>query len=251
MNMSNSINAGQYREFIINGITFGVRSVLPGRFIMGSPLHESYRYYNECQHEVIITKAFWMMETPVTQKLYKAVMGINPSRFTCDEYNPVELISWHDSVEFCKIISNLTGQLWDLPTEAEWEYSCRAGSDTAFHYGNVLNSSMANFDGEYPYGTSKKGLYRGKAVPVKSFMPNNWGLYDMHGNVWEWCRDYYGDYDDGPVEDPAGPMNGSKRVLRGGSWYLHGQFLRSAFRGTAPPDSRHYGGLRVVLRIPE
>lgn len=143
-----------------------------------------------------------------------------------------------------------------LLTEAEWEYACRAGTQTAFSNGNALYSSMANINGNYPYIAGRTGQYRRTTVAVGSFRPNAWGLYDMHGNVWEWCEDWYGAYPPGPVTDPLGPRSGGRvpfrgRVTRGGSWHDFGGYCRSADRDGSPPGSRYdTGGFRLVRTMP-
>ncbi len=213
----------------------------PGTFMMGSPAGEEGRYNNETQHRVTLTQGFWLGKTEVTQKQWKSVMGSNPSYFKGDNL-PVECVSWDDCQEFCKKAG------MRLPTEAEWEYACRAGSTTAYYWGNALNGDKANCDGNYPCGTTVKGPYKQKTTPVGSYSPNAWGLYDMHGNVWEWCADWYGDYQGGAVTDPTGPGAGSHRVGRGGSWYCDASYCRSAYRGRDDPDRRYYVlGLRVAL----
>jgi len=220
-----------------------------GSFMMGSPSGEQDRDDDEKQHKVTLTNDFYIGKYEVTQAQWQAVMGNNPSYFKGANL-PVEQVSWDDCQEFIKKINELTNLRingFRLPTEAEWEYACRAGTLTPFHYGNSLSSSQANFDGNYPYNTSE-GIYRKKPLPVGSFSPNAWGLYDMHGNVWEWCQDWYGEYPSGSVTNPTGANSGSHRVLRGGGWNSGARICRSAFRLNLSPDNRDNGlGLRLCL----
>ena len=236
-----------------------------GTFRMGSPSSEDDRDGDEKQHSVTVG-SFYMKATEVTQKEWRAVMGSNPSRFKGDD-RPVERVSWFDAVKYCNALSkregltpvyringesvtaNWSADGYRLPTEAEWEYAARGGTTTAFHYGNSLNSRQANFDGNYPYGGASKGVYRGQTMPVGSFSPNANGLYDMHGNVWEWCWDWYGDYSSGSQRDPGGPSSGSSRVNRGGGWHDYGRDLRSANRDYISSGNSNYNlGFRPVRR---
>ena len=230
-----------------------------GSFMMGSPPTEIARDNDETQHRVTLTGSFWMGKYEVTQAQWEAMMGRSPSHFKEAKLfgtfggrslssHPVEQVSWNDCQEFVrKVNARVPGGGFRLPTEAEWEYACRAGTTTAFHYGNDLDASMVNFDGYYPYGNGRKGEFRRKTTPVGSFKPNASGLYDMHGNVWEWCEDWYGAYPSGSVTDPVGPGSGSGRVDRGGCWYGNAWNCRSAFRGWRVPGYRNYGlGLRLA-----
>ena len=181
----------------------------------------------------------------------------------------MEQVSWYDAIEYCNKRSqkegltpayNISGSgdnrtvTWNknangyrLPTEAEWEYACRAGTTTPFSTGNNVTTSQANYDGNYPYNNNAKGTYREKTTPVGSFASNAWGLYDMHGNVWEWCWDWYGSYSSGAQTDPVGASSGSDRVFRGGSWYYNAGYVRSAGRSGATPSYWNYGmGFRLV-----
>ena len=240
--------AGERKTVTVNGVEFVFRWCPAGTFMMGSPKSEEGHADREKQHKVTLTKGFWMMETQVTQKQWKAVMGNNPSNFKGDDL-PVEMVSWNDCQEFCKKCVSL-GLLVQLPTEAQWEYACRAGSTTAYFWGNALNGDKANCDGNYPCGTTTKGTYLKKTTPVGGYAANPWGLYDMHGNVWEWCQDWYGDYPSGSVTDPTGPSTGSLRVFRGGSWYGYARGCRSAGRGNSVPDYRSNGlGFRCARSI--
>ena len=179
----------------------------------------------------------------ITQAQYEQVMGVNPSRFKGAD-NPVENVSWDDAVEFCRRLSELpaekeAGNVYRLPTEAEWEYACRAGTTTMYSFGDD-ESKLGDCD----WFSENSGT---KTHPVGGKKPNAWGLYDMHGNVWEWCQDLYGDYPSGPVTDPTGPATGSDRVYRGGSWYGTAVYCRSANRHWYLPSYRSINlGFRVV-----
>jgi formylglycine-generating enzyme required for sulfatase activity len=215
-----------------------------GSFMMGSPSNESGRDSDEKQHEVILTKDYYMQTTEVTQGQWKAVMGNNPSSFqTCGDNCPVENVSWDDTQEFIKKVNQMGDGYYRLPTEAEWEYAARAGTTTSYSFGNDSNqlSKFGNFcDSKCTYGwkdRNQNDQYNNTA-PVKSYSPNAWRLYDMHGNVWEWCNDWYGDYPDISVTDPGGPSSGLYRVLRGGGWNNYAQYCRSAKRDSLSPGSR-------------
>ena len=250
--------AGERMVKTVNGIEYAFRWCPAGSFLMGSSKSEwdaagiDWKSYNETQHSVTLTRGFWMLETEVTQAMWKSVMGTDPSLFKGAQ-NPVESVSWKACDDFCKKLSSKLGLTVSLPTEAQWEYACRAGTTSAYSFGSSLNGREANCDGNYPYGTSTKGPYLEKTVPVKSYAPNTWGLYDMHGNVWEWCQDWYDEdyYAESPTSDPTGPSSGSLRVIRGGSWISRAQFCRSAYRGGNTPGYRRSDlGFRPVLASP-
>jgi formylglycine-generating enzyme required for sulfatase activity len=250
-----------------------------GSFTMGSPASEVDRNSSETQHQVTFSKPFYIGKYEVTQAEYEAVMGTNPSYFKGGNL-PVEQVSWYDAIEYCNkrsekegltpaytiskgwADSNNTSESDDLkwvvtwnknangyrlPTEAEWEYACRAGTGTPFHTGGNITTSQANYNGNYPYNNNSKGTYREKTWVVGSGAPNAAGLYDMSGNVWEWCWDGYGGYSSGAQTDPAGASSGSYRVVRGGCWYSHAQGVRSACRGRGDPAGRYSDlGFRLV-----
>jgi len=249
---SGNRKAGDRMVKTVNGIEYAFRWCPAGSFLMGSPEDEPDRWSNETQHSVTLTRGFWMLETEVTQAMWKSVMGTDPSYFKGAQ-NPVESVSWDDCQEFCGKLSSKLGLTVSLPTEAQWEYACRAGTTSAYSFGSSLNGREANCDGNYPYGTSTKGPYLEKTVPVKSYAPNTWGLYDMHGNVWEWCQDWYDEdyYAESPTSDPTGPSSGSNRVFRGGCWGSIARYCRSANRYGVTPDNRGCDlGFRPVLASP-
>ena len=157
-------------------------------------------------------------------------------------------VSWNDAQAFIRWLSEKEGKDYRLPAEAQWEYACHAGTNTPFFFGKCLSTDQANYNGNYPLKGCPKGEYRKKTVAVGSLQPNAWGLYDMHGNVWEWCQDWYDDYPSGDITDPAGPENGADRVLRGGGWHNYARRCRSAIRLRGSPDDRLAClGFRLVL----
>ena len=253
-------------KIVTNSIGMKLALIPAGKFVMGSPKDERDRCDDEEQHEVEITKPYYLGVYHVTQLEYEKIMGKNPSDFSATGSNkdevkgmdtsrfPVENVSWDDTVEFCKKLSELSdekkaGRTYRLPTEAEWEYACRAGTTTAFHSENSLSSEQANFDGNHPHGEAAKGKWLERPTTVGSYQPNAFGLYDMHGNAEQWCQDWYDDgyYKNSPKQDPAGPENGSDRVVRGGSWCDFDWFCRSAVRLTGKPGNRNDArGFRVA-----
>lgn len=224
------------------------RWIPPGSFMMGSPEEEREREENEVQHSVTLSKGFWMADTSCPQALWEAVMGENPSYFEGKE-RPVETVSWEDAQVFFKRLKTLKPNYpLRLPTEAEWEYACRAGTKGSFAFGDILTTDLANYDGNYPYHDGEKGEFRGGTLPVTALYRNAWGLYQMHGNVWEWCQDWYSVCGADAGSDPVGPGEGTSRVLRGGSWDFDGAYLRSACRDLCTPDFRSKNlGFRFVL----
>ncbi len=243
--------------------------------------------YSETKHEVKVSD-FWMSKYEVTVEEFRRFVeatgyqtdaekggfsiiwsgnevkkgeGINwrhgvrgELRSESENNDPVLHVSWNDAVSYCVWMTGQTGKKFRLPTEAEWEYACRAGTRTPFNTGENLTTAQANYDGNYPYSNNPPGEFRENTVPVNSFAPNAWGLYNMHGNVAEWCSDWLGGryYDEcnarGTVENPAGPVNGSYRVLRGGSWHINADYCRSAYRNLDTPGPRDSDvGFRLVF----
>jgi len=261
--------AAQGDKMITNAIGMKLALIPAGQFLMGSPLDEPERDSDEGQHEVMITKPFYIGVYEVTQRAYERIMTKNPSVFHQKNggslEHPVEQVLWGESVEFCKKLSDLpeekqAGRAYRLPTEAEWEYACRAGTQTVFHFGNRLSSTQANFNGHFPYGGADQGPYLQKTAKVGSYQPNGFGLYDMHGNVAEWCSDWYDPeyYRHSPKEDPQGPpkgvvptgFGGFYHVVRGGCWLDEGRGCRAAYRFRLMPSDRYrLVGFRVVCEL--
>jgi len=226
---------GPARPPVVNAVGMKFVWLPPGSFLMGSPPEESGRH-EETQHGVTLTRGFWLAVHPVTQAQWRAVMGHNPSRFVGDD-RPVENVSWRDCRDFWERLGRGDGRAYRFPTEAEWEYACRAGTAGPFHSGAVLDATAANFDARGDRGGSTE-RFRGATTPVGAFAANAWGLHDMHGNVYEWCADWYGDYPAGHVRDPLGAADGEFRVLRGGSWFSVARCCRAAHRYWADPARR-------------
>jgi formylglycine-generating enzyme required for sulfatase activity len=251
---------GLWAEFAVNGIVQRLRWIEPGVFWMGSPSEEPERWQNEGpRHLVRLSQGFWLADTACTQALWLAVMGgENPSHFSDDERKPVERVSFDDVERFLDRLRGLlpAGSEPALPTEAQWEYACRAASETPFSFGATITPEQVNYDGNHPYAGAAKGRYRETTVPVKSLPPNPWGLYEMHGNVWEWCADGRREYRELPAAeaetDPVGPREQAPeahRAVRGGSWIRFARHARSAFRYALRRDVRdHYLGFRLALR---
>jgi uncharacterized protein (TIGR02996 family) len=219
----------------------------PGTFLMGSTAEELGYQSDETQHRVTLTRGFFLGVTPVTQAQWQFARGDNPSHFKGDTL-PVEEVSWDDCQDFCAKLGEKTGQRFRLPSEAQWEYACRAGTASLFHFGATISTDQANYDGNRVFADGCQGTNRGKTTPVRTFQANAWGLYDMHGNVLEWCADWYGKYLLREKKDPLGAKTGEQRVLRGGSWVSDPRFCRAADRFKFPPDTRNNVlGCRVVL----
>jgi formylglycine-generating enzyme required for sulfatase activity len=266
--------AQYFREDLGNDIQLDMMLIPGGTFIMGSPKEEEdSRDSERPQHEVTI-EPFWLGQYQVTQAQWKFVAKLpqvnkelnpDPSRFKGDgstsltNNRPVEQVSWYDAVEFCDRLSRHTKRQYRLPSEAEWEYACRAGTKTPFHFGETITTDLANYNGNYTYGQEPKGVYREETTEVGSFgVANNFGLYDMHGNVYEWCLDdWHDNYTDAPADGSAWFSSDDKlsdktgrAVLRGGSWIYNPQYCRSAYRLFNNRDNHDYNiGFRVVCVV--
>jgi formylglycine-generating enzyme required for sulfatase activity len=227
------------RRAELNTIGMQFKLLPGGTFTMGSESGDD----DETPHQVTLTKPFELGVYEVTQQQYEKVMGKNPSNFKGGQ-NPVEQVSWNDAVEFCRKLSALpaekkAGYVYRLPTEAEWEYACRAGTTTKYSFGDSESGL-----GDYGWYDKNSG---GTTHPVGGKKPNGWGLYDMHGNVWEWCQDRYGNYPSGSTTDPTGAASGSDRVARGGGWAPGSDYCHSANRSWGAPDARDRNlGFRVL-----
>jgi formylglycine-generating enzyme required for sulfatase activity len=238
-----------------------------GTFTMGSAATELERVNDELQHRVTVSD-FYLAKSEVTQREYRALMGNNPSNSQGDNL-PVENITWFDAVRYCNALSTREGLTptytingdnvtWNrnangyrLPTEVEWEYACRAGTATPFNTGNNINDNQANFNNNYGYNNDASGRvtggYRQRTVAVNSFNPNQFGLFDMHGNVWEWCWDWYGTYSADAQINPTGSQTGTLRVNRGGGWNDFPRHIRSAYRAATPPNNTSFNiGFRLA-----
>jgi formylglycine-generating enzyme required for sulfatase activity len=277
-----------YREGLTPELSLTMLWIPPGRFWMGSPPEEPDRSDTEGPQRLVQLQGFFLGQTPVTQAQWRAVaqwqprdgerwgqeLQANPSRFqakdaadeqqrevfgefrlldgeTSTDQRPVEQVSWHDAMEFCNRLSQRFGRRYTLPSEAQWEYACRAGTTAPFHFGDTITSKLANYDASVSYGDGPTGEYRQQTTAVVSFPANGWGLYDMHGNVWEWCTDHWHDTYEGASEDEQPWIDESAgknhaRLLRGGAWVRSPKDLRSASRSNHHPDNRFiYVGFRV------
>ena len=254
------------REDLGSGAILDMVAIPGGTFVMGSPNTEAERFDNEGPQQTVNIPPFFMGKYEVTQAQYQAVMGNNPAFFKGAK-RPVELISWDEAVKFCQKLSQKISKTCRLPSEAEWEYACRAGTTTPFYFGEIITPDLVNYDGNVSYGAAPKGLYREQTTDVGSFPPNAFGLYDMHGNVWEWCADPWHDNHEGAPSDGRvwdGSSNNNRyqnydllvnikndyrtRLLRGGSWNFDPAYCRSAIRdfSNAPDHANEYIGFRVV-----
>jgi hypothetical protein len=271
-----------YQESLDANNDIGLPLVLipSGEFLMGSPEEEENSDNDERPQHSVSVDSFLMGQTPITQKQWAVVAGWSkvakdldpdPSRFKGDQ-RPVERISWQDAIEFCARLRRKTKKDYRLPTEAQWEYACRAGTTSPFYFGETLSTELANYNGSYTYGRGSKSEYRKETTPVKSFPANAWGLYDMHGNVYDWCLDPWHDSYQGKTQTDSEVWDEEQsaeqylldkdnvikllsdkrqRVLRGGSWIINPSYCRSADRGRSLPDDRNsYLGFRVVCRFP-
>jgi formylglycine-generating enzyme required for sulfatase activity len=253
--------AWQYVENLGSGVELAMACIPAGSFTMGSSDDEEGHSDSESpQHEVTFAEPFFIAKHPITQAQWRVVaamrqvereLELDPSRFKGDD-RPVEKITWYDAVEFCARLSQHTGRDYRLPTEAEWEYACRGGTTTPFHFGETITSDLANYRGTSTYGNGPAGEYRQQTTDSGSFPANAFGLYDMHGNVLEWCQDWWHEtYEGAPTDGSAWvthPEDAEEgRVLRGGSWYFNPENCRSAFRyWSAPGSTDDYVGFRVV-----
>ena len=255
---------------LVNSIGMKLVRIPSGEFLMGSADSDpGAREDEKPQHRVRLSRSFYMGIYEVTQGQYQQIMQANPSSFTkagllgdtAEQLDvsqlPVENVTWYGALEFCRRLSHRAsekeaGRVYRLPTEAEWEYACRAGTTTVFNFGDSLSSEQANFNGNFPFGNADKAVFLNRTTTVGSYPPNAFGLYDMHGNLHEWCldkfdRDYYSR---SPDEDPAGPEKGTSPVIRGGDWYSDGRDCRSAFRYADLPEGTFYAlGFRVVCEL--
>ncbi|MEM8614452.1 MAG: SUMF1/EgtB/PvdO family nonheme iron enzyme [Cyanobacteria bacterium P01_H01_bin.105] len=249
-------------EELGNDVILDMVYIPEGDFLMGSPEDEAERRNDEGPQHPVRVSDFYMGKYAVTQAQWKAVARLqkveigletDPSGFKGHDL-PVEQVSWFEAVEFCQRLSKYTGNNYRLPSEAEWEYACRAGTTTPFYFGETISTDQANYAGDYTYGSGKKGVDRGKTTSVGRFPTNNFGLTDMHGNVWEWCQDHWHENYSGAPKDSSpwiqrGDSNG--RVIRGGSWFYIPRSCRSACRNYLTPGSRDsYFGFRVVCSAP-
>ena len=244
-----------FAEALGNGVTLEMVQVPGGTFVMGAPATEAESLDRERPQHPVTVPPFLMGKFPVTQAQYQAVMGNNPAtQFDGDRFvapnKPVVGVSWNDAIAFCQRLSQQTGKSYRLPSEAEWEYACRAGTKTPFHFGDTITTDLANYDGNSTYGLAPKGTHRKQTTPVGSFSANAFGLFDLHGNVWEWCLDHWHDnYEGAPVDGSAWLTAGQNagRLLRGGSWAGNPRYCRSAARAHGTPGYQYnYIGFRVV-----
>ncbi|NER29149.1 MAG: formylglycine-generating enzyme family protein [Symploca sp. SIO1C4] len=259
--------AQYYTESLAPGIGLKMTLIPGGTFQMGSPETELERNESEGPQHLVTVPSFFMGCYPITQVQWRIVaewepveqkLDANPAHFNDredSEYRPVEQVTWYDAKEFCARLSLKTNRDYGLPTEAEWEYACRAGSTTPFNYGETIATELANYNGNYTYGDGVKGEYRGETTPVGYFeFANAFGLYDMHGNVFEWCEDdYHKSYEDAPTDGSAWRSSDedTTKVTRGGSWYFRPLYCRCASRGYYNPDEDYDTfGLRVVCTAP-
>jgi formylglycine-generating enzyme required for sulfatase activity len=271
-----------YRERLADGVELTMVQIPAGSFLMGSPQGEEGRSNDEGPQHQVQLQGFFMGQTPITQAQWRVVaawqprdgeswgrqLKLNPSYFQAGDnqkggearlfdgeantdQRPVEKVSWQDAIEFCKRLSQRTGRHYSLPSEAQWEYACRAGSSTPFHFGETISPALANYDGNHAYADGPKGDYRQRTTRVSFFPANPWGLHDMHGNVWEWCQDQWHDNYNGAPQDGSAWLdqdvtNDYKRLLRGGSWLGNPGSCRSAYRNGSLPAYQPYSvGFRV------
>jgi formylglycine-generating enzyme required for sulfatase activity len=250
-------SAQQVVEDLGNGVALEMVHIPGGTFVMGAPEHEADSPDEERPQHRVTVPLFYLGKYAVTIEQWVAVTGASPDgmkivdeTFTASRRQPVVRVSYDEAEAFCSRLAQTAGRAYRLPTEAEWEYACRAGTTTALHIGDVVDSYAANFNGLSPYGAGRGGPFHRTTVRVGEYPANKFGLFDMHGNVMEWCSDWYAAdyYKDSPKEDPRGPEAGTDKATRGGSWSNSGKACRSAVRTKLAPGSSHYGlGFRVVL----
>ena len=282
------IRLGKFGDVLTNSLGMKFVFIRPGSFVMGSPHDGDVGLDDEAVHRVTLTKGFYMQNAEVTVGHFRRFIKAtgyktegettggcwvrtrsggwkkkkesnwkNPGSWETSEFhqtdgNPVTCVSWNDARAFIKWLSRKEGMTYGLPTEAEWEYACRAGTSTPFAFGPCLSTDQANYGAVGPYFSDCQSLYRAdrkRPIKVATLAPNPWGLFDMHGNVSEWCKDWYGQYPEGPVTDPKGPSSGAERVMRGGHWFTEAHGCRSAKRSSFRPDSASDAvGFRLVMR---
>jgi formylglycine-generating enzyme required for sulfatase activity len=265
-----------YRQQLAEAVALTLVQIPAGKFLMGSPKGELSRSDDEGPQHQVTLGSFLMAQTPITQAQWRAVAAWQPqggerwgrqlkpapSRFQGEQarllegesntdQRPVERVSWFDAIEFCSRLSQRTGRTYSLPSEAQWEYACRAGSTTPFHFGETISPELANYNGNHSYANGPQGTYRQQTIEVGSFPANAWGLYDMYGNVWEWCADrWHRSYKGAPTDGSAWlDLKAEEdiwRLLRGGSWGLNPGYCRSAFRFNSHPD---YLRINVGFRV--
>ncbi|MDX2216862.1 MAG: formylglycine-generating enzyme family protein [Oculatellaceae cyanobacterium bins.114] len=255
--------AQYFTESLANSVGLDMIVIPGGQFEMGSPEDEPERYDDERPQHLVNVSDFCMGRYPVTQAQWRFVAGLtpvkqelnpDPSNFKGDTL-PVEQVSWYDAVEFCQRLSAYTKRAYRLPSEAEWEYACRAGTKTPFYFGSIITPEVVNYDGTKTYNNSPEGEYREKTTPVDHFeFANAWGLSDMHGNVWEWCQDHWhSNYEGAPTDGSAwlSDDEDTARVIRGGSWGSIPRNCRSATRDYYNPrGTNDLLGFRVVCSFP-
>jgi formylglycine-generating enzyme required for sulfatase activity len=236
-----------FTEDLGKGIKLEMIAIPGGTFLMGSPENEAGRRDTESPQHQVSVPSFFIGKYLLTQAQYQAVMGNNPARFKGNN-RPVEKVSWDDAVAFCQKLTQKTGKNYKLPSEAQWEYACRAGTTTPFYFGKTITPDLVNYDGNYVYAAAPKGKYRKQTTDVGTFPPNAFGLYDMHGNVWEWCEDdWQENYIIAPLNGSASISQSTRKVLRGGSWVNNPVNCRSAYRNYNDAGFVYYnGGFRVV-----
>jgi len=252
--------AQYFTQDLRKGIGIDMILIPGGTFLMGSPETELERGDSESPQHPVTVPSFFIGRYPITQSQWSAIAAfpkinrkLKPSNFKGNN-RPIEQVLWQDSVEFCDRLSAFTGRTYRLPTEAEWEYACRAGTTTPFHLGETITTDLANCRGDAIYGRGVKGVDRKEPTDVGSFPPNGFGLCDMHGNVWEWCLDHWHQNYDGAPTDGSAWLTGDQDasyVVRGGSWRYSPRLCRSAYRSRDHPGSRSDGiGFRVVCVVP-